>query len=370
MNIEYDAIIVGARIAGGIVATMLARQGYRVLVLDRARFPSDSLSTHFFRSPTFKALQRVGIFDDVLRQAPRLVNNFNDLDGGVFTEPVTDSEGPSYYLCVRRITLDTLLFERMREEKHVTVREGATVTGVISEGGRVTGVKWREGEKEHKTSARVVIGADGVRSVVAAGVNPTVEHFEPVRRAMYYGYFRGLDLSPGPAAEFHFRGNRLVYVFPTDGNLTLVASSIPIGDFETYKKNLPASFAAEVNMMPELKPRFTKAEQVGPLMGSAAIPGYRKVPFGEGWALAGDAEQVMDPWSGQGIDQASTHATMLAEGLLKWFSGSSVWTEAMTEYHGRRNDFSVKTYERTCMIARDLRRLTGPALKKRGLAKE
>ena len=369
MNAEYDAIIVGARIAGTIIATLLAEQGRRVLVLDRARFPSDSLSTHFFRSPAFKAFQRVGVFDDVLKTAPRLVNNFNDLDGHVFSEPVTDSDGPSYYLCLRRITLDALLFERMRKEKNVTVREGATVSGVVTDNGRVTGVKWREEDGEHHASARVTIGADGVRSVVAAAVNPAVEHFEPVRRAMYYGYFRGLDPSPGPAAEFHFRGNRLVYVFPTDGNLTLVASSIPIAEFETFKKNLSESFAAEVNLMTELKSRFARAEQAGPLMGSAVIPGYRKVPFGEGWALAGDAEQVMDPWSGQGIDQASTHATMLADGLLKWFSGPTTWAEAMAEYHNRRNDFSVKTYERTCMVARDLRTLTGPALKKRGLVK-
>lgn len=369
MDTKYDAIIVGARIAGAVAATLLAEQGHRVLVLDRARFPSDSLSTHFFRSPTFRALKRVGVFDDALLRAPRLVNNFNDLDGNVFTEPVTDSEGPSYYLCIRRITLDTLLFNRIRKEEGVTVRQGAVVTGVLSENGRVAGVKWRQGEEDQRSSARVVIGADGVRSVVAAGVDPAMEHFEPVRRAMYYGYFRNLEPSPGPAAEFHFRGNRLVYVFPTDGDLTLVASSIPIEDFDAYKKNLPASFAAEVDLMPELRPRFIRAERVGPLMGSAAIPGYRKVPFGDGWALAGDSEQVMDPWSGQGIDQASTHATMLAEALLKWFSGSSTWINAMTEYHNRRNEFSLKTYERTCMIARDLRMLTGPALKKRGLAK-
>lgn len=369
MNTKYDAIVVGARIAGGIVATLLAEQGYNILVLDRARFPSDSLSTHFFRSPTFRALKQVGVFDDAVKHAPRLVNNFNDLDGNVFTEPVIDSEGPSYYLCIRRITLDTLLYHRMRQEQCATVYEGAVVTDVFSESGRVAGVTWRQGDEEHRSSARVVIGADGVRSVVAASVNPTVEHFEPVRRAMYYGYFRGLEPLPGPAAEFHFRGNRLVYVFPTDGDLTLVASSIPIEDFEAYKKDLPASFAAEIDLMPELRPRFMRAERIGPLMGSATIPGYRKVPFGDGWALAGDAEQVMDPWSGQGIDQASTHATMLADALLKWYSGSSTWISAMTEYHKRRNDFSLKTYERTCMIARDLRMLTGPALKKRGLAK-
>jgi len=370
MKSDYDAIVVGARIAGSVVATLVGEQGHRVLVLDKARFPSDSLSTHFFRSPTFKVLQRLGVLDSALKHAPRLVNNFNDLDGHVFSEPVTDSDGPSYYLCVRRITLDAILFDHMMQVRGVTVRQGAMVEGILRENGRVTGVQWREGNTSHKAFAQVVVGADGVRSAVAAAVNPTVEHSEPVRRAMYYGYFQGLSPTPGPSAEFHFRGNRLVYVFPTDGDLTLVASSIPIEEFEFFKKNLPLNFAAEINLMTELKLRFSKAKQAGPLMGSATIPGYRKMPFGDGWALAGDSEQVMDPWSGQGIDQASTHAAMLSDALLSWFSGSSDWEQAMSQYHDRRNEFSVKTYERTCTIARDLRSLTVPALKKRGLLRE
>ena len=369
MNPDYDIIIVGARIAGAVVATLTGDLGHKVLVLDKARFPSDSLSTHFFRSPTFKALERVGTFDQVLASAPRLVNNFNDLDGHVFTEPVTDQDGPSYYLCVRRITLDAILFDRMQRSKGVTIRQGAAVSDLVRENGRLKGMKWREGNSEHSALARVIVGADGVRSFVAAKVEPKIEHAEPVRRAMYYGYFRGLSASPGPAAEFHFRGNRLVYVFPTDGDLTLIASSIPIEEFEAFRKDLAGNFRREVDAMGELKPRFEKAEQVGPLMGSATIPGYRKVPYGDGWALAGDSEQVMDPWSGQGIDQASTHATMLADALHAWLSGSVPREQAMAEYHRRRNEFSVKTYERTCLIARDLRTLTTPALKKRGLVK-
>lgn len=364
---DFDAVVVGARIAGATVATLLGEHGYRVLVLDRARFPSDTLSTHFFRSPAFKVLDRLGILKSILAIAPRLVNNYNDLDGHVFTEPVADPEGPSYYLCVRRITLDAALFERMQKQGTIEIRQGCLVTNVMGNDGRVTGVEWTEGGRKHRATARVVVGADGVRSAIASLVKPALEHEEPVRRAMYYGYFENLASVPGPAAEFHFRGNRLIYVFPTDGDLTLIASSIPIEDFGSFKKNLPESFAAEVRSMTTLKERLEQARQSGPLMGSATIPGYRRVPYGDGWALAGDSEQVMDPWSGQGIDQASTHAAMLADALVTWLSGDAPWTDAMREYHQRRNEFSVKTYERTCTVARDLRLLTGPALKKRGL---
>ena len=120
MSSDFDAIIIGARIAGSVVATLLGRQGYRILLLDRAHFPSDTLSTHFFRSPMFKVLERLGVLNQVSSLAPKLVNNFNSVDGHVFTEPVESPDGPSHYLCVRRITLDDILINRVRREPTVS----------------------------------------------------------------------------------------------------------------------------------------------------------------------------------------------------------------------------------------------------------
>lgn len=80
---DFDAAVVGARIAGATVATLLGERGHRVLVLDRARFPSDTQSTHFFRSPTFRVLDRLGVLESILAVTPRLVNNYNDLEGCV-----------------------------------------------------------------------------------------------------------------------------------------------------------------------------------------------------------------------------------------------------------------------------------------------
>lgn len=109
MSPDYDIIVVGARVAGSILATLLGRQGHRVLLLGRARFPSDTLSTHFFRAPTFQALERIGVLAEVQRTAPQLINSFNDVDGHVFSEPVEGPNGFNYYLYVRRITLDAIL---------------------------------------------------------------------------------------------------------------------------------------------------------------------------------------------------------------------------------------------------------------------
>ncbi|MGH2627964.1 MAG: NAD(P)/FAD-dependent oxidoreductase, partial [Anaerolineales bacterium] len=86
-----------------------------------------------------------------------------------------------------------------------------------------------------------------------------------------------------------------------------------------------------------------------------------------GWALVGDAAMVMDPWSGQGIDQAATHAVLLAEQLDNYLSQKADWETAMNAYHKARNEFSYKTYQRTCSFGRDLRPMTRKALERRGL---
>jgi 2-polyprenyl-6-methoxyphenol hydroxylase-like FAD-dependent oxidoreductase len=366
MQYDYDVIVVGARIGGAITATLLGQRGHKVLVIDRAHFPSDTLSTHFFRYPTFNALQRLGVLDQVYALAPKLVDNFNYVDGHVFTEPVESPDGPSHYLCLRRITLDDILVLRMKKEETISFRQSARVDDLLRENDQVSGVQWSENGKRLKATARVVVGADGIQSQVAKIVQPEVEKFEPVRRAMYYAYYADLDSQSRPAAEFHYQGNKLVYVFPTDGGLTLLAASVPVEDFSEFRKEPEARLKAEFESMPELVERYRRAERVGPVKGAGNIPGYQRVPFGKGWALVGDSEHLLDPWSGQGIDQASTHAMILADVLDRWLTQELTWEDAMNEYNRRRHDFSDKTFERTCTFARDFRPMTQAALKRRG----
>lgn len=366
MENDHDVIVVGARVAGSIVSTLLGQKGHRVLLLDRARFPSDTLSTHFFRYPTFTVLDRLRVLDQVYSVAPKLVNSFNYVDGHVFTEPVEGQDGPSHYLCVRRITLDEILVNRVRKEATVSIHENAHADEVLYEASRVIGVRWSKEGKRFTATARVVIGADGVNSIVAKKVQPAIENSEPVRRAMYYAYYNHFDSQPGPAAEFHYRGNRLVYVFPTDADLTLLAASVPIEEFAQFRLNAEGNLKVELESMPEVRDRIRRAERVGPVKGTGSIPGYQRVPFGPGWALVGDSGQILDPWSGQGIDQASTHASMLADAVDQWLSGKKPWEESMKEFNRLRHQFSDKTYERTCTFARDLRPMTEAALKKRG----
>jgi len=365
---DFDVIIVGARVAGSLTAALLGERGWRVLLLDRATFPSDTLSTHFFREPAMLAFRRAGVWDDVQAVgAPLLVNMFNDVDGVTFTEPVEGQQGFNYVLCIRRVVLDEILVRRARREPSVTLLEGAAVRALLREGSRVAGVQFTHSDREQEATARVVVGADGFRSVVARTVEPPVEHSARVHRAMYYGYFASLGPMEPPAAEHHFRGNELVYVLPCDSGLTLLAITVPIAEFPEWKREGRRLFLERMRARPHLAPRLERAEWVSKLYGAGDIPCYMRVPSGQGWVLVGDAGLIMDPWHARGIEQASNHAVFLADALHRWLAGEASWETAMAEYHAARNAFSEKPYRRTYTNAPDFRPMLRAALQRRGL---
>lgn len=364
---NYDVIVIGARVAGSILATLLGEMGHRVLVFDRATFPSDTLSTHFFRAPALRVFKKIGVYEEVQSAAPHLTVNYNVIDGIVFAEAVDRPDDYPFYMCVRRITLDDILVRRMKKTPNVELREGIKITGLLRENGLVTGIKWKGSHQEGEAQAKVVVGADGVNSFMAKAVDAQSEYQEPINRAMYYAYFRGITANEGPAAEFHYRDNTLVYCFPCDDDLALLAVSVPISEFAAFKRNPDARFFSELKAMADLAPRLSSAQRAGQVRGSGSIPGYLRIPYGKGWALVGDAAMAMDPWSGQGIDQASTHALLLAQYLGDYLSGRRDWEPAMQAYHQERKEFSLKTYQRTCKFSVDLRPMTRAALERRGL---
>lgn len=368
---DYDIIIVGGRVAGSILATRLGQYGYRVLLLEKASFPSDTLSTSFFRAPALRVFENIGVLEEIESTAPPMRILWNNIDGHVIREPVDAAEEHlRFFLCERRITLDHILFQRVKREPCVEARTGAKVTDLIWQNGSVTGVRWSEQDGMHEATAKVVVGADGFYSTLAKLLQPVYETYFPVQRCIYYAYFQGLDSLEEPTAEHHFVGNTLTYVFPTDANLTMVALSLPIGDFQSFKKEPWKRFRAHLDSLPLLAPRIARAQLATEIWGSGNIPSYQRIPFGAGWALVGDAHQIMDPWSGMGIDHAATHADFLADALSRWLKEEVPWETAMNEYRSQARVWSNKSYRRTTTYAADLRLMTQLALQRRGLLEE
>ena len=171
MSKDYDAIVVGARCAGSPTAMLLARRGYRVLLVDRATFPSDTTSTHMVHAPGVAALRRWGLLDLVTAAGTPPVPGYDCDFGGVrITGSPQPADGVTTGYAPRRSVLDTLLVDAA-SVAGAEVREGFTMSTLVVEDGRVAGIRGHTADGTSVVEqARVVVGADGWNSRVARAV--------------------------------------------------------------------------------------------------------------------------------------------------------------------------------------------------------
>src|SRR6187431_2099559 len=111
MTDNYDVIIVGARCAGSPAAMLLARQGLRVLLLDHASFPSDTLSTHIIHAPGVAALRRWGLLDQITAVTPPVPLYRFDFGPVVIEGTARTADGPGVAYAPRRTVLDKILVD-------------------------------------------------------------------------------------------------------------------------------------------------------------------------------------------------------------------------------------------------------------------
>ncbi|MBV9048513.1 MAG: FAD-dependent monooxygenase [Solirubrobacterales bacterium] len=164
---RFDVVIVGARCAGSPLATLLARQGVRVALVERARFPRDTLSTHIFEAPGINLLARLGVLDQVRATGAEPIRrlDFRQDEFATRVEPRARPGDIGGAMSVRRFLLDPILAEAAAEAGAEVMME-TNVVGLVNNG-RVAGVRVRCGGSERELAARVVVGADGRNSTVA-----------------------------------------------------------------------------------------------------------------------------------------------------------------------------------------------------------
>jgi 2-polyprenyl-6-methoxyphenol hydroxylase-like FAD-dependent oxidoreductase len=348
MNTAYDAIVVGARCAGSPTAMLLARKGYRVLVVDRATFPSDTVSTHVVHPLGVAALARWGLLDRLAATGCPPIHTYT-FDFGPFTlsgSPGT-VEAPVAY-CARRTVLDKLLVDAAAEAG-AAIREGFTVEDILVEDRRVVGIKGRSTGGEPVTErARLVIGADGRYSRVAEAMQPDQYHQRPPLLAAYYTYWSGLPMDG--RFETYIRAHRGFAAVPTHDGLTLTVGGWPYAEFETNKQDVEGHFLKMFDLAPGFAERLRGATRVAPFAG-AAVPNFFRKPYGPGWALVGDAGYNKDPITAQGITDAFRDAELCATASDQAFSGARPFDEAMAGYQRVRDQHVLPMYEFTCQLA-------------------
>ncbi|HEU4541917.1 MAG TPA: NAD(P)/FAD-dependent oxidoreductase [Jiangellaceae bacterium] len=339
----YDAIVVGARDAGSPVAMLLARKGYHTLVVDRATFPSDTVSTHFIHAPGVAALRRWGLLDEVVATGCPPVETYA-FDFGPFTIRGTTRpvDGITTAYAPRRTVLDAILVEAAATAG-AEVRENFNVNGLVVENGAVVGI--RHGDTVER--ARIVIGADGRTSHVARAVEAQEYNTKPRLQYGFYSYFSNL---PVDGMETYIRPNRWLGFAPTNDGLTIIVACWPYAEAQAYKANVEANFLATLCLVPSIASRRESARREAPFLGGA-VRGYFRKPFGPGWALIGDAGYNTDPITAQGITDAFHDAERCTDAIDAWLSGAKPYDEAMADWQQERDAAVMPMYEVTSQIA-------------------
>ncbi len=348
MSQAYDAIVVGARCAGSPTAMLLARRGHRVLLVDRATFPSDTISTHLIHPPGVASLERWGLLDPVIATGSPPIDTYA-FDFGPFTiagAPGTDETPVAY--SPRRTVLDKLLVDAA-SEAGAEVRERFTVESLVVEDGRVVGIRGHsKGGKTVTELARAVIGADGRYSLVADGVDAQEYNETPQLQASYYTYWSGLPMDG--RFETALRPGRGYAAWPTNDDLTLVIAGRSIDEFDAVRKDIEGSYLETLEIAPAFADRVRAAKREERFVGTA-VRGFFRKPFGPGWALVGDAGYNKDFITAQGIHDAFRDAELCAAALDETFSGARSFEDAMGEYQARRDEQVLPMYAFTADLA-------------------
>jgi 2-polyprenyl-6-methoxyphenol hydroxylase-like FAD-dependent oxidoreductase len=344
---RYDAIVVGARCAGSPTAMLLARSGYRVLLLDKATFPSDTMSTHVVHPPGVAALRDWGLLERLEASGCPPVRTYS-FDFGPLTISGTPQpiDGVAHGYCPRRTVLDQLLVEAA-VEAGAELREGFNVDEIVAVDGSVVGIRGRaKGGATVTERARVVIGADGRHSLMAKTVQPEQYEERPSRLSMYYAYWSGLP-ADGFETTIRAEHRRGWAAIRTNDDLTVVPFGWPVEEFHANRSDIEANFLAAVALAPEFADRIGAATRESKFIGSAELPGYFRKPFGDGWALLGDAGYHKNPITAMGINDAFRDAELVAGALNDAFSGERTYEEGMSDYQQTRDREARPVYEFT-----------------------
>jgi 2-polyprenyl-6-methoxyphenol hydroxylase-like FAD-dependent oxidoreductase len=348
---SYDVAVVGGRIAGASTALLLARAGVRVVLLDHGRRGSDTVSTHGLMRGGVLQLSRWGILPEVVAADTPPIRNviFHYADGDKVEVTIRSSSGVDALYAPRRHLLDRLLVDAAAATG-VDVLHQAAVTELIRDGAdRVAGVRARTpGSAELRFPASLTIGADGIRSTVAAEAHAPMIWQGSASSAFLYRYFTGL---PARGYEWAYGEHAAAGLIPTNDATCAFVAATPARMRSLRRTGAEQAFASLLaSAAPAFVERIDEARTVSELRGWRGVPGYLRRCWGNGWALVGDAGYFKDPITTHGMTDALRDAELLANAVLATLSGCDP-AAAFTAYERTRDRLSRDMLDVTEAVA-------------------
>jgi flavin-dependent dehydrogenase len=359
---RYDVVVVGARCAGAPLAALLARAGVRVAVLERATFPSDTLSSHLFEVDALAFLDRLGVSEALDATGAPLVQRTDTRVEDLRIEmDLPQRPGDVGGMrSVRRSLLDPLLVAAA-EEAGAEVRTATEVVSLVQEGGRVAGVRVKRGGGvgsgetdsgdggggegkseggggESEVRARLVVGADGRHSTVAKLCGARRYNVTPNQRLLYWAFFEGADMGAEPTFLTHRWDERFILGIPSDSGLYQVLIWPEMHELEDFRADPAAAFMTHACTCEPIARALADARQVGKVLGAVRWEGFFREASGPGWVLSGDAGHFKSPSPGRGIGDAFLQADSLAGAIVGALGSSDAELDTATKRWGRRRD--------------------------------
>lgn len=347
---DCDVLVVGARVAGASTAMLLARAGHKVVMIDRAALPSDTVSTHAILRSGVLQLSRWGVLNRVLAagtpEVRRITLGFGPEIVGF---DVKAEHGVDALVAPRREILDGILLETAIEAG-VEVHDRTRLTRVLrSSGGSVVGAVLEQDGREVEVRARFVVGADGTNSRVGHLVGARPYHSYPATNAVHYAYFSGLDI---PGFWFQFTPGINAGSISTNDGLRCVFVARPVSGLDRFRDDPDGEFFRLLRSAhAELADRIGSGTRATPFRGTPGLSGFVSTPWGSGWVLVGDAGHTKDPISAHGISDALRDAELAARAIDRSLMAPEETASAMDSYHRDRDALALRIYRESQALA-------------------
>ncbi|MGH7618138.1 MAG: NAD(P)/FAD-dependent oxidoreductase [Gemmatimonadaceae bacterium] len=343
-----DVLIVGGGPAGSATAFALASRGIPVHVIDRARFPRPKPCAEYLSPEASRVLAAMGVLERVEASGAAALAGVRVRapNGHVIAGDFVAAHGFRGYrdrgLSVRREVLDAMLLDAARGAG-ARVTEGVRVTGLVAPDGVVSGVSVLAADGRRDVHARCVIGADGLRSVVARRMGVAHSLRWP-RRLALVTHYSNVD-GVGEHGEMHVERDGYVGIADVGNGLTTVALVVPARRSRDISGNRAEFLDAWLRARPQLAPRFARATRVTPVVATGPFASHARRAWAPGVALVGDAADFFDPFTGEGIYAALRGGEMLADWVCEAIAARSdaeAWRVLAAYDAARRREFGGK----------------------------